>query len=52
MHTHWADQARSPLTETDLRLLHDQGHDPHPEQAEHGSDPTADPRSGNQEYKP
>lgn len=35
MHTHWVDQARTRHTDTDLRLLHDQGHDPHPEQAEH-----------------
>lgn len=33
MNTHWANH--TPLTEADLRLLHDQGHDPHPEQPEH-----------------
>lgn len=52
MQTHWADQARTPLTETDLRLLHDQGHDPHPEQAEQDSYPTATPTPGNQQDKP
>lgn len=49
---HWADQAHIPLTETDLRLLHDQGHDLHPEQAERRSQPTATSTRRNQENKP
>lgn len=36
MHTeHWAYEPDQPLTEADLRLLHDKGHDPHPERPEH-----------------
>lgn len=52
MNTHWANHTR-PLTDADLRLLHDQAHDPHPEQPEHERiAPTATTTSTPQEHKP
>lgn len=52
MHSHWADQTHHPhpLTEADLRLLHDQGHNHHPEQNE--PDATATSTPTNQENQP
>lgn len=35
MYSHWADPTHTDLSDADLRLLHDEGHDPQRDLPEH-----------------